>query len=411
MGVPESASPALRVALLSRSERQRKRLNEILQSNGLEVVPDEELRAHLPGTLPPHIAHVVLVDLDEQEEWESELLDALMDQTDIPVLFNEGAATRKPATLSGRAWGRRLAGKLIELVESHHRESQSSLETSGIQEHEPHAELRLVEEAEPGHVGAHEVAEQLAEAQETVVNTEVADMVEDVDLAEIQAMFEAEADQGFSGAVLEAADAIPGSPAVIPATGAQAAAERVWVLGASIGGPQALKSFLSLLPDDLPMCFILAQHIGAGFLELLGDQLGRATPLNVRCATPGHCLQHGEIVIAPVEQRVVLDPNGVVSLEPVIKRSIYNPCIDDVMTEVAARYRGASGAIVFSGMGSDGLVGCKAIAGYGGTVWAQDESTCVISSMADSVRTAGLVSLTASPEALARELVKFLQEE
>ncbi|NIP71702.1 MAG: chemotaxis protein CheB [Gammaproteobacteria bacterium] len=397
MTAPEAGTMALRVAVLSRSKRQRQRLGEILEANGLQVVPDQELDHRSPAGLRPGAAHAILVDLDDNDEWETEVLDVLIDQVDIPILFNDSASVRKPATISGRAWGRRLAGKLIEMVQAHQetgagRSAPSPTDGAGARP----GKGGRADAANPG-----TLAEQVAGAQETVVNTEVADMVDDMDLAEIHAMFEADTEpsQADTGAGL----AVQVDP--------QRRARNVWVLGASIGGPQAVKSFLAALPRDLPVCLVLAQHIGAGFVELLSEQLGRVTSMRVVCPQPGHVLEHGQLVVAPVEQRIALSEEGVVAMEPVVQRSIYNPCIDDVMRAAAARYGPSSGAIVFSGMGGDGLSGCRAIAERGGVVWAQDGASCVISSMADAVRNAGLAALSGPPRLLAERLLGHLNQE
>ncbi|MCW9030272.1 MAG: hypothetical protein OQK58_02185, partial [Gammaproteobacteria bacterium] len=46
-------------------------------------------------------------------------------------------------------------------------------------------------------------------------------------------------------------------------------AKNVWVLGASLGGPEALKRFLAEIPADLPVTFVIAQHLGENFVSLL----------------------------------------------------------------------------------------------------------------------------------------------
>ncbi|MDH5571647.1 MAG: chemotaxis protein CheB, partial [Gammaproteobacteria bacterium] len=50
-------------------------------------------------------------------------------------------------------------------------------------------------------------------------------------------------------------------------------AKNVWVLGSSLGGPEMLKQFLSALTDELPVAFVIAQHMGANFTTLLAEQL------------------------------------------------------------------------------------------------------------------------------------------
>ena len=58
-------------------------------------------------------------------------------------------------------------------------------------------------------------------------------------------------------------------------------ARNVWVLGASLGGPEAVKRFLRALPVDIPATFILTQHLGANFVALLAEQLDRVSGMRV----------------------------------------------------------------------------------------------------------------------------------
>jgi len=183
-------------------------------------------------------------------------------------------------------------------------------------------------------------------------------------------------------------------------------AREVWVLGASIGGPQAVKAFLRSLPANFPAGFILAQHIGVGFVSLLAEQLRQVTDLEVLTAEPGKRLLCGQLVVAPVEKRLVFDEYGYIQFAPITQRTIYSPSIDDVITEVAKKYGKNSRAIIFSGMGSDGTKGCRELISRGGIVWAQEASSCVISSMADSARDANVVSASGQPEELAKHMIE-----
>ena len=186
-------------------------------------------------------------------------------------------------------------------------------------------------------------------------------------------------------------------------------ARNVWVLGSSLGGPEALKRFLRNIPAGLPVAFILVQHLGANFVTLLADQLNQACELAVMPAHDGHVLRHGQVVVAPVKKRLTINPIGAIKLRDLDFESLYTPCIDKVVSDIAARYKASSGAIIFSGMCDDGKHGCQLMKQYDGQVWAQDANSCVISSMPDSVRATGVVSYSASPENLADNLVKQFQ--
>jgi chemotaxis response regulator CheB len=384
MGLLNPVNNGLRVAILSRSVRERDCLCEILETNSLQVIDDELFKQSLAAGNDESIADVILVNLDDSDDAE---LDMLLDQVELPMLFNDSASIRKQVTAGGRAWGRRLAEKLVEAAgekfsvhpgeveepEAPYTVADSQTESPGLQP---------VNTAPVESFKEREDVTRFMEPQDTNVP------YKDMPTGEIVAMNK----DGSLDAIVNRA-------------------RRIWVLGASIGGPQAVKQFLARLPKDLPVCFILAQHIGVGFVNLLAEQLSRVTSLKVTAPEDGMVLGKGHLVVAPVDKRINFSERGIISMEDIKQRSIYSPSIDDVMTVVAKHYGADANAIIFSGMGNDGTAGCHLIAQKGGMVWAQEPKSCVISSMADSVRYADIVSLSATPEELADNLVEYLEGE
>lgn len=221
--------------------------------------------------------------------------------------------------------------------------------------------------------------------------------------------------ENFAAKVVGAAAHRPPRPQAPPPTQEPAPAQsdrlipnqRVWVLGASFGGPEALKRFLSALPERPGLAMIIAQHIGDGFVEVLAAQLNRVTKCRVVPATTGVRIEDGRIFVAPVDARITIDADGYVQLRPHEQRLSYRPSIDGLMEEVARRYGSNAGAIVFSGMGDDGARGCCAIANAGGTVWAQDRASCAIDSMPLHACATGVVARTGTPEELAHALAAY----
>jgi two-component system chemotaxis response regulator CheB/chemosensory pili system protein ChpB (putative protein-glutamate methylesterase) len=181
--------------------------------------------------------------------------------------------------------------------------------------------------------------------------------------------------------------------------------QRVFVLGASIGGPEAVREFLGALPPRFPALFILAQHMGDEFLELMSAQLARAVSLTVRTPTHGERFGHGEIVIVTTRQRLQIDAEGVVTLSPLPERTAYSPSIDLVLRDVADQFGSKAGAIVFSGMAQDAIAGSTYLKSRGGVVWTQDPNTCTISTMVDAVTQTGAVSFSGSPQELAAKMI------
>ena len=112
------------------------------------------------------------------------------------------------------------------------------------------------------------------------------------------------------------------------------------------------------------------------------------------------------MLVAPVNQRLLVGPDGVVVLERVTEELPYSPSIDQLLEDVAERYGAAAGAIIFSGVSEDAVRGCRALAAKGGPVYVQSAESAVVSSMIDAVTEAGVVGFTGSPGELAAKLLE-----
>lgn len=188
--------------------------------------------------------------------------------------------------------------------------------------------------------------------------------------------------------------------------------QRVWVLGASLGGPAAVKEFLDCLPANLPVAFVLAQHIDGSFLDTLCGVLSRDNHLRCKVAADGETLRHGEVAIAPVEYAIRFRHDGRILSTGEEWEGPYAPSIDQTIQHVSEGFGDrASGAILFSGMGNDGAIAAPKLAAAGRPVWAQSSDSCACSSQPDSVRETGCVSFSGSPEQLAQQLVEQVRRE
>ncbi len=376
--VVETSQP-LRVAILSDSDKQRANLKVLIEIGGMSVVKEQRLCAASIRSLDSSETDVLLVDMDDEGEHELDFLDELLDSP-IPILFNDAPSTRMKAAQKDSDWGRKLTKKLSSIVE------QPKAETASVKA----TDVVLT------------IDEKIIE-DEPVVETSDEYMVEAEYLEEIEKRALHRAEDEISH---EKNDS---SIAEEPVITAGIAARNVWVIGASIGGPQSVKRFLAAIQTRLPVAFVLAQHIGSNFVSLLAKQLDKVSGMKVIAATEGHLLKHNEVVIAPTAERITLDKRGFIRLKPLEAKSIYTPSIDTVMTDISMRYGVHTSSIMFSGMGSDGVRGSQLIATRGGRVWAQDTDSCVISSMPDSTRRAGIVGFNGTPEELAVQLTDYFE--
>lgn len=184
----------------------------------------------------------------------------------------------------------------------------------------------------------------------------------------------------------------------------------VWVLCASLGGPEAVKAFLDVLPGDIPASFLYAQHIDAGCLEALRHSVGRHTELTLVSGSHGCQLENGLVYVVPVDNEILIAENHGLVWQNNPWSGPYGPSHDHLLSNVVQRFGGFANTILFSGMGSDGSLGATELQAAGGTVWAQSGASCVQSSMPDTADRAGAVSWRGDPEALAEKLLAWLDE-
>ena len=178
----------------------------------------------------------------------------------------------------------------------------------------------------------------------------------------------------------------------------------VWVLGASLGGPEAIAEFLLALPANLPLCLVYAQHIDRNFSALLAQVMARNTSFNVSLLDADSVLSPGNFGVVPVETELRFRPLGKIEATGDDWPGPFAPAIDQVISDIAGVYGNSCGAIIFSGMGEDGAAACAQVRREGGSVWAQSPDSCICSSMPLAAIDTGAVEYQASPGELARAL-------
>ena len=202
----------------------------------------------------------------------------------------------------------------------------------------------------------------------------------------------------------------PPVPVINSATNSDGKRSEVLVLGVSTGGPSVLESFLSELPGDFSVPVLIAQHMPPMFTRLLANRLDKKCALHVQEATDATELAAGDVWIAPGNQHM-----KVVS-QSRTKRIILNndppengcrPSVDVLFRSAAQCFGKSTLAVVFTGMGKDGLDGCQHIHDHGGTILVQDEASSVVWGMPGEIAKAGLSDGIMNPCELGREVVRL----
>ena len=186
-------------------------------------------------------------------------------------------------------------------------------------------------------------------------------------------------------------------------------AQKVWVLAASTGGPDAVAQFLAGIPDDLEgIAFLYVQHIEHQAMESLQKVVTRHCRWRIENTEEARVIREKTIYLVSPKHQIDLLEGGVLSPLPEQPwGGRYRPSIDQMIAKVARIYRDRGGAIVFTGMGDDGASSCTMLHHRGGTVWIQSAASCAIDSMPVSVEKKACVQFSAAPVELAQQFVNL----
>jgi two-component system, chemotaxis family, protein-glutamate methylesterase/glutaminase len=185
----------------------------------------------------------------------------------------------------------------------------------------------------------------------------------------------------------------PGAPGASHTSKSVSAGIQCVVIGISTGGPQALSGIFPDLHPPLPP-IIVVQHMPAQFTGVFAQRLNRYTTLTVKQAEEGDPVLPDHVLVAPGGKHLRLKgtpPHVHVELSGDPPVSGHRPSVDVLFHSAAKVYQGAAVGILMTGMGRDGVDGCKAILAVGGFTIGQDEESSAVYGMNKAAFTEGAV--------------------
>lgn len=191
------------------------------------------------------------------------------------------------------------------------------------------------------------------------------------------------------------------APGPIPAPIPGAA---VVVVGASTGGPAAVRELLAGLPNPFGAGVLVVQHLPAAFTRDLAGLLTRQTGRRVDEAADGARLGPGAVLVAHGGTHAALTADGRVRWAPGPKVRGCRPSIDVAMESAARAFGSRAAGVLLTGMGDDGARGLAAIRAAGGPTFAQDEGSAVVFGMPQRAAEIGAVGAIDTPAGIAARL-------
>ncbi len=182
----------------------------------------------------------------------------------------------------------------------------------------------------------------------------------------------------------------------------------VVAIGASSGGPKAIKHIMMHLPPDFPAALAIVQHMPAGFTASLASRLDKETSLNVQEAESGDRLKPGSALLAPGDYHMEFE--GIrARLNQKPKKWGVRPCADYMLSSLAESFGSRVIGVILTGMGSDGGEGMKMVKSRGGYGIIEDRSTALVYGMPESAIKKDAYDIILPRPKIPREITKIVE--
>lgn len=162
-----------------------------------------------------------------------------------------------------------------------------------------------------------------------------------------------------------------------------ATTQKLVFIGASTGGPEAIRSIVQRLPADCPP-ILVTQHMPPGYTETFAERLDKVSEVHVEEARHGAPVESGRVYVAPGGMHLAIGRKGAGYSIVVIDSEAVNrhkPSVDVLFESAAREVREQAIGVLLTGMGKDGAQGLLAMREAGAHTMAQDETTSIVFGM------------------------------
>lgn len=181
-------------------------------------------------------------------------------------------------------------------------------------------------------------------------------------------------------------------------------------IGASVGGPQALKKILATLPNTFQIPIVVVQHMIPGYIEGFSQWLNNNSSLQIKNATENEVLVGGTVYFAPDKYHLTVQSTQGKLVAKLIEGkpvSGFCPSVTVLMQSVAKTCGDRAVGVLLTGMGSDGADGLLELKKVKSHTIIQDEKSAVVFGMAGVAQSLGAVDNIVELEKIASYLLGF----
>lgn len=174
-------------------------------------------------------------------------------------------------------------------------------------------------------------------------------------------------------------------------------------VGASAGGLDSFQRFLTSIPENSGMAYILVQHLSPSHESVLPEILGRSTKLPVAEITDDCEVRPDHVYVIPENNLLEMTDHSL-KLTKRDGNSKHMP-IDVFFSSLARVHTSLAVGVVLSGTARDGTVGLGDIKEHGGITFAEEPGSAAWDGMPKSAIAAGVVDFIIRPEEMPTKLV------
>ncbi|MBS4207604.1 chemotaxis protein CheB [Bacillus sp. FJAT-50079] len=188
--------------------------------------------------------------------------------------------------------------------------------------------------------------------------------------------------------------------------------KKIICIGTSTGGPRALQTVLTQLPENLPAPIVIVQHMPPTFTKSLANRLDAICEIAVKEAEDGEELQNGVAYIAPGGKHLKVVEAGLrlvanITEEPTVNG--HRPSVDVLFHSASLLDPYDKIAVIMTGMGADGAAGLIEMKQRGEThAIAEAEASCIVFGMPRAAVNTGMVDTIVELDQIASHILKYI---
>ncbi len=181
------------------------------------------------------------------------------------------------------------------------------------------------------------------------------------------------------------------------------------VIGASMGGVDALKALIGGLPRTLGASVCIVWHMGADSSSFLPYVLNKLGSLRASNAVNGEKIEIDRIYVAPADHHLLIEGDHFRTTKGP-KENRFRPAVDPLFRSAAYEYGSRIIGIILSGALDDGTAGLWAVKDRGGIAIVQDPLDAEVPSMPRSAAQYVDINYTLPAANMPRLLVSLIKE-